>query len=342
MPDDVNLSLAEAEALAVAALTACGTSESNARALTAGILGAELDGIPSHGFRYLPIYCEHVLCGKVSGAAEPQITRLSESAFMVDARNGFAHPAIEVGFEATIPAAQAGAVAALGIRNSYNCGVLGFHVERIARAGLLGIGFTNAPASIAPVGASRAVVGTNPFAVAVPNGAGGVAMVIDQSSSVVAKSELSARAAHGDSIPEGWALGPDGQPTTDPKVGLAGTMMPSGGYKGFGVGLLVELLAAALTGSTLGIDASSFATNEGGPPGTGQFFILLNPGAFAGGFDTRIAALCEAIAGQEGGHVPGRRRFETRTRITETGIELPAALRQRIDGYITPGAIAGR
>jgi (2R)-3-sulfolactate dehydrogenase (NADP+) len=340
MSDMIAMTLDEAEAFVIAALTASGASEINARAQAVGVIGAELDGIKSHSFPYVPIYCEHLLCGKVKGYAEPQLKRLSDAAFMVDAANGFAHPAINTGLEVAIPAARTHAIAAFGIRNSYNCGVLGFHTDRIARAGLLGIGFTNAPASIAPVGGRRAVIGTNPFSMAVPDGEGGVALLIDQSASVVAKSELALRASKGESIPEGWAFGPDGEPTTDPQVGLKGTMAPSGGYKGFGVGLLVELMAAALTGAILGIHASSFATNEGGPPATGQFFLLLDPQAFSGGeFGERMEALVLAIEEQKGTHLPGRRRAQARARVMRDGVEIPAALHQRIQGYIGGKAV---
>jgi len=101
---------------------------------------------------------------------------------------------------------------------------------------------------------------------------GEVKLIIDQSASVVAKSEISVRAKNNESIPEGWAYGPDGKTTTDANIAMTGTMAPSGGYKGFGVGLLVEIMAACLGGGVLGTQASSFANDVGGPPATGQFF----------------------------------------------------------------------
>jgi len=334
MSDTVTLTLEEADDLVMQALTASGTSNHNARKLADGIMGAELDGIPSHGLMYVPIYCEHAKCGKIDGQAEPTVEQISPSAFLADAKSGFAHPAIDLGFSKIVPAAQELGIAALAVRNSYNCGVLGFHVSRLAEQGLIGIGFTNAPASIAPVGGTRPVVGTNPFAFAVPDDDGGIALIIDQSSSVVAKSELSKRANAGSTIPEGWALDPDGQPTTDPKVGLTGTMVPSGGYKGVGIAMLVEILAAALSGATLGIHASSFATNDGGPPNTGQFFIALNPGSFSGdGFHQRIGDLLNAIREQDGARLPGARRLAARKNVPARGVTAPVALYERIKGY---------
>jgi (2R)-3-sulfolactate dehydrogenase (NADP+) len=334
MTGDVRLTISEVEDLAIAALSASKTFEANARRVAWGVARAELDGIKSHGLAYVPVYCEHALCGKIDGFAEPSVAALSASAFVADARDGFAHPAIAKGFDSLVPAAREQAVAALAVRNSYNCGVLGHHVERLAAQGLVGIGFTNAPASIAPFGGTKAVVGTNPFACATPDGSGGASILIDQSSSVIAKSELGVRARAAEPIPEGWAFDSQGNPTTDPNVGLKGTMAPSGGYKGVGQAILVEIMAAAMTGATLGIDASSFATNEGGSPRTGQFFLALDPDAFSGGaFQDRIGGLIEAIAAQEGARVPGSKRRAAREGIARDGVTVPRALYDRIQGY---------
>jgi (2R)-3-sulfolactate dehydrogenase (NADP+) len=192
------------------------------------------------------------------------------------------------------------------------------------------MGFTNAPASIAPFGGKKAVIGTNPFAIAAPDGQGGVAISIDQSASVIAKSEVMRRKRAGASIPEGWAFGPDGAPTTDPEVALKGTMAPSGGYKGFGAGLMVELLAAAASGAVLGLDASPFSGPAGGPPRTGQFFIAIDAGASSGdAFGGRVARLVEAIAAQEGARIPGGARKAARQRASN-GVAVSADLLAQI------------
>jgi (2R)-3-sulfolactate dehydrogenase (NADP+) len=222
----------------------------------------------------------------------------------------------------------------LTLRNSYNCGVLGYHVERLARAGLVGLGFTNAPASIAPVGGKRPVVGTNPIALGVPGSEGEAAFIIDQSASVVAKSEIMMHAKRGEAIPEGWALDGTGSPTTDPDAALRGSMAPSGGYKGFGVGMIVEVFAAALSGASLGIDASPFSGTAGGPPRTGQCFIALAPERFSGAtFAERIADLANAIAAQEGCRLPGERRLRARERTRLAGVDVPEELLERIRAY---------
>ena len=328
------LSLAQVESLATEALIGAGTRPESAKSVGKAALAAERDGIRSHGLLYVPIYCEHVKCGKVDGAAVPEVTQPRLSAIQVDAKTGFAHPAIDAGFNELIPLVKANGCVGLTISNSYNCGVLGYHVERLAEAGLVGIGFTNSPASIAPVGGKKPVLGTNPFALAVPDSTGGAAFVLDQSASVVAKSEIMMRAREGISIPEGWALDAEGQSTTDPEIALKGSMAPSGGYKGFGTGLLVEVMAAALSGAVLGLQASPFSGTAGGPPRTGQCFIAFDPEAFSGAeFYERISTLVEAVQSQDGARLPGDRRRKNRQRIELEGVEVAQSLLEKIRSY---------
>ncbi len=332
------LSLAEIEDLAFRALVAAGTSESNARPLAVATAATEADGVASHGLAYIPIYCEHVACGKVDGTAVPKLTQPRPAYLSVDATTGFAHSAIDKGFDRLVPLAKEQGIAALGIFNSYNCGVLGYHTGRLAKAGLVGLGFTNAPASIAPSGGATPVVGTNPFSIAVPGGDGDPAILIDQSASTIAKSEVMKHAREGKPIPVGWALDPEGNPTTDPEVGLKGSMAPSGGYKGVGVALMVETMAAALSGGQLGIHASPFSGTKGGPPKTGQFFIAIDPNAVSGDvFATKMSDLVQAVCSQEGAHLPGDGRRAARDSARRVGVGVNVATLERIERIIAEG-----
>jgi len=327
MTETVVLRIAEIERLAATALERAGASATAAASLAAAIAAAERDGIASHGLAYLATYCDHLKCGKVLPGAVPKLERTAPGVVVVDAASGFAHPAIDLGFSELVPLATEQGIAALAVRNSYNCGVLGYHTERLAAAGLVTIGFTNAPASIAPSGGKAPVLGTNPWSLAVPDGKGGARLVIDQSASVVAKSEVMKRMRRGESVPEGWVLGPDGNPTTDPAIGLKGTMVPAGGYKGVSSAILVEVMAACLAGATLGIDASPFSGTAGGPPKTGQFFIAIWPSAPSGGaFSQRIEALAAALGREPGAHVPGSGRQKARARATAEGVAVDKAL----------------
>ncbi len=325
------LALSDIQALARDALIRAGASENQATSLAKAVMAAERDGIKSHGLTYVPNYCLHLECGKVIGTAEPVINQSKPGAIKVDAKSGFAHLAIEMGFEKLKNAAAANGCATLTINNSYNCGVLGYHVEQLALAGLLGLGFTNAPASIAPVGGMKPVIGTNPFALAVPDKNRQPAFVIDQSASVVAKSEIMMHAKAGKDIPTGWAIDEFGNPATDPNIALKGSMLPSGGYKGFSNGLITEIFAAVLSGAMLAIDASPFSGSAGGPPKTGQCFIAFNIGDFSDNqFFTQLKTLCDAIAAQEGARLPGANRLTAREKSLSQGVAVDDALIEKI------------
>lgn len=329
------LKVAEIEDLALRALLSVGTRNDSARSLARAVAAAEQEGLASHGLAYVPTYCEHVRCGKVDGQAVPTLDHVAPSLMIVDARSGFAHPAIDLGFSELHVLGRTQGIAGLAIRNSYNCGALGYHTERLALAGLLGIGFTNSPASIAPVGGRKPVAGTNPWSVAAPNGNGGVALLIDQSASVIAKSEVMKRARQGQPIPEHWALDAEGRPTTDAEAALKGTMSPSGGYKGVNAALFVELMAACLSGATLGIHASPFSGPSGGPPRTGQFFIAINAELSSGrAFFERIEALAGAFNTQPGAQLPGSKRKKARIAADEYGVAVDPSVLSKIEGII--------
>ena len=324
------LSQVDAKKLAHEKLIKSGCSEDNLEGITDGIIDAELSGIKSHGFHYLPIYCNHLKIGKIKGSAKASFDKISHSSIKVNADNGFAHSAINLGFNTFFNMCSDEGISCMSIYNSYNCGVLGFHTKRIAEKGFIGLGFTNAPASIAPVGGIKPVVGTNPFSLAVPLNRK-AEIIIDQSASIVAKSEISVRAKTGESIPEGWAFDAEGNTTTNAQEALKGTMAPSGGYKGFGTGLMVEIFTACIAGGNLGTQASSFAGEDGGPPSTGQFFIAVNPEKFNSNYSTSIKTLIENIIEQEGARLPGSKRKAAFQQNQNRDIEISDQLLERIN-----------
>jgi (2R)-3-sulfolactate dehydrogenase (NADP+) len=332
--DDIRLTPKAARALIFNALTGAGTAPANATYFTEAILDTELSGLDGHGFYWLQYYCEHVQSGKVDGHAKPKLRKVSPVAFRVDANRGFAHPAIEKGFKKLIPAARKNGIAAMAVHNSYNAATLGFHTGTLAKQGLVAFGFTNSTPAIAPVGGRKPVLGTNPLSFAVPGKAGKIAFLIDQSSSAVTWTAVKRAAEEGRKIPLGWALDENGSPTTDPAEGLAGSMAPSGGYKGFGQGLIVEVMCAALTGSLRGPQMGSFMANDGKPIGCGQFFIAIEPdmlsdGAFAG----QVTALAKSITAQEGARLPNSRREANRKRLAKEGLPIAKALYDRLKSF---------
>jgi (2R)-3-sulfolactate dehydrogenase (NADP+) len=184
--------------------------------------------------------------------------------------------------------------------------------------------FSNAPAAIAPWGGRVASFGTNPIAFAAPNG--DEPIVVDLSLSKVARGKVMIARQKGEAIPDGWAFDPSGAPTTDPAAALEGTMAPLGGAKGAALALMVEILAATLTGANHAFEATSFFDDRGPPPGVGQLVIVIDPAAFGGGFGERLGVLVRHVIGQPGTRLPGSRRFALREERRREGIPFNADL----------------
>ena len=248
----VLLSPEEARALIWNALTGSGTAPENAGYFTDAILDTELSGLEGHGFYWLQYYCAHLRSGKVDGKAVPQVEALSDTSFRVDARHGFAHPAIEAGFKHLIPAAKAHGVAAMGVYNSYNAATLGFHTGYLARAGLLAMGATNAVPNLAPVGGKTPIIGTNPISYAVPAPNGGIAFLVDQSATQVAWTAVKRAAEAGEPIPLGWALDAEGDPQPMRRPGLPGRWPLRAGSKGSASGFWSRCCAPPSPGANWG------------------------------------------------------------------------------------------
>lgn len=335
------LSLAELDRLIRAALAAAGVQADNAAATAAALVAAEADGLASHGAARVPFYADQVRSGKVDGQAVPALSRPAAAAIRVDARHGLAYPAIRLGLEAACSQAGTTGVTAVAIARSHHFGAAGYHVERVAERGLVALAFGNSPAAIAPWGGHRGSFGTNPIAFACPR-PGQPPLVIDLSLSTVARGKLMLAAQRGEAIPADWALDAEGQPTRDPKAALAGTLLPLGGAKGAALALMVEILAAALTGSNLAFQASSFFAAEGKPPAVGQLFIVFDPTVFSPDFHQCVATLLRHILAQPGTRLPGERRLAHREQARREGIRLPESLyqglRQRAAIQSLPGA----
>lgn len=312
--------------LAARALEAANTAPNNAREVAQALVAADMDGLASHGVSRLPSYADQARSGKVDGNAVPEITVVAPSAVRVDARTGFAFPAIRHGLGAAATCARESGVAAVAITNSHHFGVAGHHVERVAEAGLVALGFGNSPAAIAPWGGTRGVFGTNPIAFATPR-RGRDPLVIDLSLSKVARGKVMVAQQRGETIPEGWGLDAQGHDTTDPTAVLdGGTMAPLGDAKGAALALVVEILAAAMTGAHFGFEASSFFNADGPAPRVGQFFLVVDPTRLTETFPERLEVLLEAITEQPDTRLPGARRLKLRSEHRAQGLDIPDPL----------------
>lgn len=327
----MHLPIDEARDLIAGVLKAHSVSPANAASVARALVAAEVDGQKGHGFSRVASYAAQAGSGKVDGAATPVVHRPFPACAIVDARNGFAFPAIDLAIDTVADLAQANGVAFAGIRNSHHCGQLGAHVERLARRGVIALMVANSPRAMAPWGGSEAVFGTNPIAFAAPRD-GDDPLVIDLSLSKVARGKIMAASKAGQDIPEGWALDRDGNPTTDPGEALAGTMIPMGDAKGAALALIVEILSATLIGANHAFQASSFFDAEGPPPGVGQTIIAFDP-RIAGdaGFGTRLEVLISAILSQDGPRLPGAGKRAARARAETDGVDIADHLLSEIE-----------
>ena len=304
MSDKITVTLYQIEMRSKQALTAHGASSTVAASVASAIREAEARGNLICGLYYLDSYCTHLRTGRVLGDATPKVSRPKPGTVQVNAGFGFAQPAFDAGLAEAVEATRTQGVAALSIHHSHTCTSMGYFTEILARNGLIAIGMTNAPACVAPPGGSVPVLGTNPISMAVPDGSGGIAMLFDQSTSATAIGKVRVAAAKGETVPDGWIVDADGAPTTDPTQ--MASLVSSGGYKGYGFGLMAEILAAALTGSVLSKDAAPLKAPDGPHHDLGQLYLLIDPGSYDQGFIRQINALASAIEAQDGARMPGR------------------------------------
>jgi (2R)-3-sulfolactate dehydrogenase (NADP+) len=223
----------------------------------------------------------------------------------VDADDGFAQPAFSKGLPEALKLAKENGIASLSVGRAHTCTSLGYFTKKIAESGFLGLGLTNASPIVAPPGGKSRIIGTNPIAFSVPDGNGSIAMQFDQSTTTVALGKITMAKAAGKSIPEGWALDKDGKATTDPEQALKGTLVSAGGYKGWGFGLMAEILVAGMTGGKISKNVAPLKAKDGEPHNLGQFYIIIDPASGAS-FYNRLEELTTIISSEEGTRMPGQ------------------------------------
>jgi (2R)-3-sulfolactate dehydrogenase (NADP+) len=326
----MKLPLSDVEARVATALQAAGATVAMAASTAHALVLAEAQGLGSHGLSRVLQYATHLRNGRVNPAAVARVARRKGGALLIDAEEGLAFPACALAVAEAVAAAREHGVAFAGVANSHHCGVLVDHLRAAAAAGMVGLGFANSPAAMPAAGGRHAIFGTNPVAALFPRRRGDP-LLIDLSLSEVARGKLMVAAKEGKAIPEGWALDAQGHPTTDPKAGLAGSMLPLGAVsspKGAMLALVVELLVTALIGSQFGFEASSFFVDAGNRPRIGQAFIVVDPGALAGSdsYLDRVEVLVAEMLQDEGVRLPGARREALRRRAEAEGLEVADAL----------------
>ena len=318
------LSIADLQRHVAAALERAGAGAPMAAATARALVLAEAQALGSHGLSRVAQYATHLRNGRVDGRAVAAVVRSKAAVAIVDAGEGLAFPACELAVDEAARRAGEFGIGFVGVVRSHHAGVIVDHLRPLADAGMVGLGFTNSPAAMPTAGGRHPIFGTNPVAALFPRRAA-APLLIDLSLSEVARGKLMVAAKEGRPIPSGWALDAEGRPTTDPKAGLDGSMLPIGANsspKGAMLALVVELLVTALIGANFGFEASSFFVDEGNRPGIGQAFLVIDPEALAGreAFLNRLEVLVAQMLTDDGVRLPGARREALLARAQADGV----------------------
>ena len=320
-------------ALARNALQKAGAHPGMAEATARHLLRAEEQGLPTHGLSRVPFYCGFLRNGRADGQARPKMQSEKAGVCLIDNADGLPYESTEWAIQEVIQRGRRNGIAFAGITNSAHAGVLGIHLQAIAEAGMVGIGFTNSPAAIPAWGGRKALFGTNPVAFAFPR-AKGEPLVIDLALTTVVRGKIMLAMQKGERIPEGWAMDRHGKPTTDPREAIEhGSLYPIGGAKGAMLALSFELICAALTGAAIGSEADSFFSDQGNKPRIGHAFLAIDPGALAGRekYLERVESVITTMLQYEGVRLPGARRWASERKLRAEGIEVADDLLAKIE-----------
>lgn len=320
----VHLDPATAYGLAHRAILSVTPDEAVASCLAEATVAAELAGRSTVGFGHLSDYLEGFSSGRISSLIEPLVTFPAPASIHVDTRGGLAQLGFDRAFSEMIDRTRHYGVALLSLANCYTAGELGYYTRRLAAAGLVSLAFTNGPATAGPSTARTPVYGTNPISVAAPTAAG-APLVIDQSSTASAYVAIRQAAQEGRTLPEGWALDEDGAPTTEAAEALTGMLLPFAGPRGANIALIVELLAAGVTGADWSPDITPLEETSGAS-GAGLLVIALEPDLIGPGFAQRLSTHLDRLKDQ-GIYIPGQS-------AVGDFIPIASSLVRRLESYI--------
>lgn len=300
-----------------------GTSEAVARSLAFNCASAQRDGAHSHGVFRIPGYVSTLASGWVNGQAVPEVEDVASGYVRVDAKGGFAQPALAAARGLLVDKVRSAGIAVLAIHNSHHFAALWPDVEPFADEGLVALSVVNSMTCVVPHGARKPLFGTNPIAFAAPC-ADSDPIVFDMATSAIAHGDVQIAARKGQMLPEGMGVDSQGQPTCDPqKILEGGALLPFGGHKGSALSMMVELLAAALTGGNFSFEFDWSQHPGAKTPWTGQLLIVIDPSRSQGNhFAERSHELVRQMQAVGLTRMPGERRYREREASLRDGVSL--------------------
>jgi LDH2 family malate/lactate/ureidoglycolate dehydrogenase len=238
------------------------------------LVRAEMRGIDTHGVHFLKLLSDRIDARMIHIPTPLKVIRDDNTTAILDGGNGLGQVAAHRAMKMSIQKAKNLGIGLTLVRNTNHIGILAFYTLMAAEEGMVGIVMSNSAPSMSPWGGAEPFLGTNPLSIAVPGGSGRP-VVLDMSSSVVARGKIRLAQRKKETIPLGWALDERGSPTTDPNAALRGTLLPIGGPKGYGLALMVDVLSGLLSGSQFGPNVKTFHEPLG-PTGIGVFFMAID------------------------------------------------------------------
>ncbi len=259
----------------VRVLSKAGVSPDHAEATARHMVWCESVGRHNFGIERLAIHLKRLEAGVMSGSAAPAITRTSPALALVDARGGIGYLAAERAMEEAIALARDTGIGAAGVKNSNFFGAGAYSVNLAAEAGMIGLAMSNSFPKVAAHGGVKPVLGTNPFAFGAPR-RNGEHLLFDMATAGLAGSTVREHIEKDRPLPEGLAIDAEGRPITDPARVSEGALLPFGGAKGFGLSLMVEILAGVITGAGIGGGVASMYSDFTRNGDNGHFFIAID------------------------------------------------------------------
>lgn len=249
--------------------------EPQIQAVTANLVWSDLVGRHNYGVERLPVLLERVRKGVINRSCRPQFTSLSDSVQLLIGDDGFGHYVCELAVDRAIQLAREHGVGVVGVRDSNFSGTGAYFVHKAAVAGMISQVSSNSFPKVAPHRGTKAVLGTNPFAFGAPR-RNDRSLMVDMSTAAIAGSTIREYVRKGRPLPEGLVIDADGNPVTDPKKGNAGTLLPFGEAKGYGIALMVEILSGVITGAGVSHGVKSMYKNFEESAHIGQFFFVMD------------------------------------------------------------------
>ncbi|NNU43898.1 Ldh family oxidoreductase [Ramlibacter montanisoli] len=302
---------------------------------------AELQGSDGHGVIRLVPYARRIRAGGINLKPDIRVVKEKAAMALIDGDNGMGHLVMKQAAELAIAKARQCGIAWVGSRLSNHAGPASLYARMALAQDMVGMYFAVGNANhLPPWGGLDMLLSTNPIAVAVPAGEE-PPVVLDMATTVAAYGKVKAKAQRGEQMPVGWMIDRQGQPLTDPKRAEEGFLMPIGGYKGYGLAMIVGLLAGTLNGAAMGSEVVDFNHDDVTTTNTGQAILVIDPDAFGelDAFKARVDKLVrelrasERMPGVERIWMPGEQSHAKRIANERDGLALPAALRTQLDTF---------